>query len=52
MLTSFEIDRAWEEEKEPEERLSIGGSEKNWIFKPNSTMFKIKEFEVSSFQED
>ena len=36
MLTSFEIDRAWEEEKEPEERLSIGGSEKNWIFKPNS----------------
>ena len=36
MLTSFEIDRAREEEKEPEERLSIGGSEKNWIFKPNS----------------
>ena len=50
MWTYLEIDKDRKVEKEPEERFSIGGSEKNWIFKPNSTMFNIKELEVKFLQ--
>ena len=49
MDTSLETTLERKGEKLPEDKRRIGGSEKNCIFKPNSTTLKTKEFDVTSF---